>query len=796
MGSMTGAAATTRPGGMAASRRGAAPPPRLRPSGKPRLQTAAAALVGTVALVLAALAAVVGAALLGIVSIAEEARQQTVPRVVLQQRDALAAAQLGRLAEVILNSHDRGRRATALEEAETLALQFAERADRAAVERLDRALAAVRYSNHRADLIDSLSNSVREGLGAVDEVLARATRLLAEPDKAIQDYAFLSNLYQLRRLYGEAVVADTPELLGARDQEILTLIRAQRALLDELSPAAAAHMEELVDLLQRISDARTLTDLHRGRLAVQRQMRQDIDTAHRLLRELAEGLASGAASSALATADRIVDYGRRALWTGIIGVGATFLVLLGVAVLLLRHVVRPVRTLSDLLQRLPDDPQPVTPPRALLEEFDRIGQAVTRFAGTLVALHAQAGALRTGEARLGTILHSAPFPIMIARRSDGVILFANAPTGELLALPPSVRTEALRLGLADFLDDPAEAMALPATLYRLNRATSIETRFRSADGRVFWGILTAVAMEYEGVGAMFLAVQDMSLRKDAENALRAAKEEAEAALTDLQRTQRSLVQAEKLASLGALVAGVAHEINTPVGIGVTASSFLAEEVRKFRSTMSEGNLRRRDLESFMDRVQEASAILLANLERAGTLVNSFKQVAVDQTSEARRSFELRGYLEDVLGSLAPHVKRTRHRVSLVCPDDIVMDGYPGALSQVVSNLVINALTHAFAPDQAGAVAVAVRADAEEGWILLEVADDGAGIPFDLRERVFEPFFTTRRGDGGSGLGLHIVHNIVVGTLGGAITLACPAEGGCRFTLRLPLQAPVPLPGPA
>ncbi|MDQ2106159.1 sensor histidine kinase [Azospirillum isscasi] len=770
----------------------------FRPGRKPSLQAVAVVLAVVVALVLATLTAVVGSAFLGIVGIAEEARNVTVPRIGAQQRDALTAAQLSRLAEVILNSRDRARRAAALDEAEALAGQFALVVDVAVLDKLDRALSAVRRSNHRADLIDALSASIREQLAGVDDALELATSLLAEPDKAVQDYAFLSNLYHLRRLYGQVAATETAEQLALVDIEILGLLRNQQALLGSLSTmrtGPAAQPNRLAAVLDRFVAARTVTDLHRGRLTVLAQVRQDGDFAYRQLKTLADSLSGDAAAATLDMTDRIVADGWRGLWTWVGGIAAAVLLLGIVMALLRRHVVVPVLRVSDTLHALQRDPRPVALPPASLEEFDRIGEAVERFAGTMAALHRQTAALRASEGRLNTILQSSPFPIVIARRIDGRILFANAATADLLETPLFA---VLDRAVPDFLTKGVDWDGFAGDVFRRGRLPEVEMRLRTAEGRPFWGVLSAMAMDYDGEESMFLALHDISARKYAEKALVAAKEEAERALHDLQQTQKSLVQAEKLASLGALVAGVAHEINTPVGIGVTASSYLAEQARQFKAGVANGNLRRRDLEEFVDRIEEGADMILGNLERACTLVQSFKQVAVDQTSEARRPFDLRGYLDGVLGSLTPQLKRTGHRVTLDCPDGLVMDSYPGALSQVVSNLVINALLHAFRPDLPGTMAITVRADgppAEASAVVLDFADDGRGIPPEHIERIFEPFFTTRRAEGGSGLGLHIVYNIVTGTLGGRIAVASQPGAGCRFTIHLPLAA-APMAPPA
>ncbi|AWJ92367.1 PAS domain-containing sensor histidine kinase (plasmid) [Azospirillum baldaniorum] len=767
-----------------------------RSGGKPRLQAVAMMLAAVVVLVLGTLTAVVGSAFLGIVGIAEEARNATMPRAGAQHRDALTAAELSRLAEVILNSRDHARRAAALDEAEALAGRFALVVDADVLDKLDRALSAVRRSNHRADLIDSLSASIREQLAGVDDALAGATALLAEPDKAVQDYAFLSNLYHLRRLYGQAAAGETAEQLALLDSEVMGLLRNQQALLDSLSSmrtGPAAQPNRLAILLDRFAAARTVIDLQRGRLSVLAQVRQDGDLVYRQLKTLADSLSSDAAATTLLMTDRIVADGWRGLWTGVAGIAAAILLLGIVTALLRRHVVAPVLRVSDTLHILQRSPQTVALPPASLEEFDRIGNAVERFAEAIGALHRQSAALRASEGRLNVILQSSPFPIVIVRGSDGRILFANASAAELLE---TTGAALLERAMPDFLEASADWQGFADGVFRRGRRPDVETRLRTAEGRPFWGVLSAMAMDHDGVESLFVTLHDISARKYAEKALVAAKEEAERALRDLRRTQRSLVQAEKLASLGALVAGVAHEINTPVGIGVTAASHLAEQARQFRTGLADGQLRRRDLEEFVDRIEEGTSIVLGNLERACALVQSFKQVAVDQTSEARRPFELRGYLDGVLGSLAPQLKGTGYRVTLDCPDGLIMDSYPGALSQVVSNLVINALLHAFRPGVPGTIAITIYITADTGGpssagaasVVLDVADDGRGIPPDQIERIFEPFFTTRRAEGGSGLGLHIVYNIVTGTLGGRIAVASQPGAGCRFTIHLPLTA--------
>lgn len=255
----------------------------------------------------------------------------------------------------------------------------------------------------------------------------------------------------------------------------------------------------------------------------------------------------------------------------------------------------------------------------------------------------------------------------------------------------------------------------------------------------------------------------------------------------LVETQDSLVQAEKMASLGNLVAGVAHEINTPLGIGITAVSYLQDRAATFEAVLESGALRKSDLQAFVATVKDSASMALQNLHRAADLVRSFKQVAVDQTSEGRRSFELGAMIDEVLTSLKPALKRSRIQAVLEPSDPVMMDSYPGALAQIITNLVMNALTHAFAPEAPGLVRVSV-CPLGSAQVMVVVSDNGQGILPEHLNRIFEPFFTTRRGRGGTGLGLHIVYNRVRSTLGGKIEVVSQPGQGTTFTMTLPLHA--------
>lgn len=275
--------------------------------------------------------------------------------------------------------------------------------------------------------------------------------------------------------------------------------------------------------------------------------------------------------------------------------------------------------------------------------------------------------------------------------------------------------------------------------------------------------------------------------KQRTNELEQANSELTRTLNDLRQTQTELVQAEKLAALGRLVAGVAHELNTPIGNGLMAASTMSEESREFEQRLQQG-IRRSDLESFIRDVVQAAEIASRNLERAAELVSSFKQVAVDQTSSQRREFNLRAVIDEILLTLRPTFKRTPYQVITDVPDNLNLDSYPGPLGQALTNLISNALQHGFSGRDHGTVSIsAEKTDAD--WIIIRVSDDGRGIAPELLSKVFTPFVTTRLGQGGSGLGLHIVHSVVTRVLGGNVTLESEPDQGTTFILRIPPAAP-------
>jgi signal transduction histidine kinase len=276
-------------------------------------------------------------------------------------------------------------------------------------------------------------------------------------------------------------------------------------------------------------------------------------------------------------------------------------------------------------------------------------------------------------------------------------------------------------------------------------------------------------------------------KRKADNELRASKERAEKALDDLREAQQNLIAAEKLAALGGLVAGVAHEVNNPIGISLTVASSFARRCDDFAQEVSSGPLRRSRLDEFLEGGRDAANQLVSNLQRAGELVQSFKQVAVDRSHADRRPFDLRESTDQIIASLRPVLKKSQISLTVDVPAGITMDSYPGSYGQVLTNLFLNSVIHAFPDGRAGSVIVEARQVRDDVDIF--VSDDGVGMSEEIQRRALDPFFTTRRNEGGTGLGLHIIFNLVTQQLGGRLTFESRLGWGTRFRISIPRVAP-------
>jgi PAS domain S-box-containing protein len=322
-----------------------------------------------------------------------------------------------------------------------------------------------------------------------------------------------------------------------------------------------------------------------------------------------------------------------------------------------------------------------------------------------------------------------------------------------------------------------------------------ETIFKRKDGSVVHisKNVQAISDEQGNFKEILVSVRDLtdlhrlnSELEESKRQLEASNHDLELMIEDLENTHKQLLESEKLASLGSLVAGVAHEINTPLGISITSSTVMHEEVDLLHKKFNNDSLKRSELEAFFEQADEACKILQTNLNRASDLVRSFKQVAVDQTVDDLRKIDLKEYLDETLLSIGPSFKYSKVSVASECEDDIEIETHPGALSQIISNLAINSMTHAYDENSEGTILIKSYLDG--GSIVIEYADDGKGISQENLKHIFTPFFTTRRGMGGSGLGLSIVYNLVTGTLKGNITAESAEGKGTKFRIEFPQKA--------
>jgi signal transduction histidine kinase len=282
--------------------------------------------------------------------------------------------------------------------------------------------------------------------------------------------------------------------------------------------------------------------------------------------------------------------------------------------------------------------------------------------------------------------------------------------------------------------------------------------------------------------------REISQRRTIEKTLRESNQRLEASLQHLKETQQQLVESEKMASLGGLVAGITHDVNTPIGISVTATSFLHEKLDELAHALESKQLTQPQLQKFISEGRESLNLLDNNLQRASELISSFKQVAVDQASDAIRDINLKRYIEDLIQSLQPQLKKTQHQIHVECPQDLYVRCPAGAISQIFTNLIMNSLVHGFEGIEAGNMWIRVtpQHDGQQDRLHVHYSDDGRGLDESKLAHLFDPFFTTKRDQGGSGLGTHIVRNLVTQTLKGDIDASSEAGNGLTYEFSFPI----------
>lgn len=318
------------------------------------------------------------------------------------------------------------------------------------------------------------------------------------------------------------------------------------------------------------------------------------------------------------------------------------------------------------------------------------------------------------------------------------------------------------------------------------------------------GVWFAISVYSPERGYFVTVFDDITERKWAEKSLRDLNEELEQrvaartlelkktnqflseSLETVEQAQKELIESEKMAALGGLVAGVTHEINTPLGIGITAASYLEQLTQTTSAKYQAGQMTRTELEHYLDAVRESAAMILGNLSRAADHVKSFKQIAVDQTHDTKRDFSLKQCIDNVLFSLRPKLRTTQHTVTVECSELLHIESYPGAFSQILTNFVMNSLIHGFEHQPQGQITI--RAWEEADILHLLYCDNGRGMSEQEQSCIFEPFYTTKREQGGTGLGLHIVYNLVTQTLNGQILCNSAPGAGTTFTLLIPMAS--------
>jgi signal transduction histidine kinase len=278
--------------------------------------------------------------------------------------------------------------------------------------------------------------------------------------------------------------------------------------------------------------------------------------------------------------------------------------------------------------------------------------------------------------------------------------------------------------------------------------------------------------------------QENENRQFVEDELRKRNSELATSMETLQLAKDQLVESERMASLGGLVAGIAHDVNTPLGVSVTATSFLQERINNLQLAYEDKKLTGSTMSSFITDAQQTLILLTNNLNRASELISSFKQVAVDQASEAEREINMRQYLGEVVHSLAPNLKKTQHNIEIHCPDDLVIHCAPGVIAQIFTNMIMNSLIHGFEFKTKGTIKIDITRN--EKQLIINYEDDGKGLPEGTLEQHFDAFFTTRRGKGGSGLGTHIMYNLVTQTLRGEIEAFSKVHQGLRYHITIPM----------
>ncbi len=418
--------------------------------------------------------------------------------------------------------------------------------------------------------------------------------------------------------------------------------------------------------------------------------------------------------------------------------------------------------------------------------------------------------LAESEHKFSSIFNLSPVPLSLVRHQDGVILNVN---DAWLTQFGFARDEVVgKTSLAiELWVDPTQRHKMFDSLHAFKSVHQLEARLRCKNGKTLITVSSARIFEIGKVVCFVVSTVDVTPQRDSERNILKMNTELEIrvarrtqslvktnaelakAMETLQLATKELARSERMAALGSLVAGVAHELNTPVGNSLTVASTLRHQNKKLLNLVETGALKRSDLTSFLVDSSEGTELLMRSLTKATELVDRFKLVAVDQSSDRRRSFDLALTISEIVATLAPLYQKTPFVVQLDLAQGVMMDSFPGPLGQVLTNLLSNAIVHAFEGRDSGLIRVSSSLEGD-GRVEIRFQDNGIGVPLNNQPRVFDPFFTTKLGRGGSGLGMNIVYNLVTNVLGGQINLQSTQGVGTTITIEIPLVAPIEVAG--
>lgn len=626
-------------------------------------------------------------------------------------------------------------------------------------------------SLYLAEDIKQRSERMRSEMRSDVEVLARFVALVAP--EAILGYDFLSLNNQMRELSQHRDVVYAVILHGQRP--LTTYLNRQRPQVQQLQ----ALQGDETDLRTLLPELRSLVSLE--------VLSLPITAAGKSLATIEVGISLAR-----------MDEESHALIVRGVGRGLLLLLVLSaiIYVVFRRYVVIPLQAILTGIERGFHGSGRVPVRVVRHDELGQVATALNRMMGDVMETHAD---LLVQKNQIRLLLDSTAEGI-IGSDGNGRATFVNQAGREMLGFSES---EIIGSDLHRYLkhDHAEHSLACDCPVFRSALGGA---PIHEEDSHLVTASDSLIPVEYwlrpmhdgKGVVGVILTFVDISGRKHAEELLQATLETLDDQvqertlllnnkLAELERTRSELMQTEKMASLGRLVAGFSHEINTPIGIALGGASHIEEEGLILTQMLQQEEVTEEALAEVIQRINEAAGLTANNLQRAAALVTSFKRTAIDQSSEALRLFDMCDSLSDVVTSLHNSFKRTPIEISVECEEGLQLYGRPGLIDQLITNLMLNSLNHAYGEGKEGGT-LSIRVWLESGVLRIGFSDDGRGMDPATLERVFEPFFTTARGNGGSGLGLFICYNIVTTELHGTITVESQIGKGTRFDIHIPM----------